>query len=57
MHSLLGALLVPVTVTGSLLGLMYAAITRRHPSPRLLMAFGFGGVFVLGLLAFRLLGA
>jgi hypothetical protein len=36
--------LVPFTVTGSLLGLLYLSATGRHPSPNLLMVFGFVGV-------------
>lgn len=47
MERLLSVLLLPVTVTGALLGVAYAALTGRHPSPGLLMAFGFGGILLL----------
>jgi hypothetical protein len=41
-------LLLPLTVAGAVIGLLYAVLTGRHPSPRLLMVFG---VFGLGLVA------
>ena len=43
----LGLLLLPVTTMGALLGVAYAALTGRRPSPRLLMIFGVVGLALL----------
>lgn len=50
---LLGLLLLPFTVTGSLLGLVYAVTSGKHPSPRLLMWLGFFGFPLLVALILR----
>jgi hypothetical protein len=47
MRGLAYILLLPLTVPGALIGIVYALVTRRHPSAKPLMLFGAIGLGLL----------
>ena len=42
-----GIAMLVVTAPAAFLGIIYFVITRRHPSPRLLMVFGVSALLVI----------